>query len=817
MGVFVENKIVLKVMICALYTVIQAAGTDSHLPIVQPIIQDNYYQLYAMSKLDAQLNCDDTPYGVAISRQWTVPFNTACNWLSERGIHLMTADLGTNVRRVQSRIYSYRGQQYCLVFATSALAEGVNLAGLRTVIITSAQTGETIWLSHTKVLQMLGRVDREDLGGIAYIPSPGTLRSVQQPLSGAALTVDLLGRGVTSAQYDDLSVIAGHDAFLRGSRLFTERDMHTVLGSERLVEILYPRLKHYRVGGAVPFYTNGTVRELPAILRLKKENCVLTTMAKLVRFLATDEWFPLHVFTFDDVIVGMLSNLPPAAAILIVLVVSRKSNTATQPEVKLARAKRLRQFTKAQQVLLGNGPESRQFWASIHNVITAIHKQAMRPTAKDVKCAGYSVGIHEASADEILAQSVYVTASLHCVHDWERVSGEWATYSDTFRGMPMLFDYVVGALLENPQLPYMRAQRHFFRFNPIPQLRVTGIINDFYSPELLYDAMYHPASDHLYGYEIRPQPASVSTGDAPHLVPGCVIENHVLILLVVVAKRIDKFLRTEAEIGFGQARRALADASDRAYGERIDLVQLGGRFTTRPEAPLMPSVAKGEPEPEPNTIYRGVDRYMAIDAWGRIPVTAYDKWDSRVDRQRATIEDETRIVRQKFEEASRTRVDDRRDAGPGDAQPEPPNGPGPDPPQEPTADKSPDDRLNLLLKQQTDINHCWEAVSVLSICECWLFYHRPPDGPGDFKYWPVDADYEVYLQWMSGVARDIDGIYIVLLAIYRKRRDYAVLAAWAPHIDVALTWIRELKRRGDSEAIGYCEKMLRNAAHVINA
>jgi hypothetical protein len=68
-----------------------------------------------------------------------------------------------------------------------------------------------------------------------------------------------------------------------------------------------------------------------------------------------------------------------------------------------------------------------------------------------------------------------------------------------------------------------------------------------------------------------------------------------------------------------------------------------------------------------------------------------------------------------------------------------------------------------------------------------------PDEPGDVKYWPIDADYEVYLRWMSDMTQDIDRLHIVLTAIYKKRRDFAVLSAWAPHVSVALTWIRGLK------------------------
>jgi hypothetical protein len=650
MGVFIENKGLLKCMVCCLYTALQRLLPDPLYPSVEALMPDTYYQLHALTRLDTQTSCDGTPYGVDADPTWDAPFNEAVWWLSERGVHLTTGDVGTNVRRVQSRLYSNPGQLYCMIFATSALAEGVNMSGLRTVMITDATSRDTITLNATKVLQMIGRADREDLGGIVYVPPPISLRDPPGARYTGALLVDLVGPEVPIPTLIRLAADAGSDVVVRKRVLLERMDLNTILTRDALIEAIAPTLKVYTGAGKMPYVANGLVREMFAVIALKSERCAVCTMSRIVRLWGTDEWFPLHVFAASEIAITMLMQLPLAVIILIPLTLSQKRSSPKESTAEAARTERMSVFVEAQQALLGRDPGARTAWARIHNCVAQFVDNFHRPTENDRTLAGYRVYLPTITEAETMAISTYITASVYCCRDWERMSGEWATHMDMFRSIPMLFDYSIGILMDDVQLPLARAQRHMWRRSRCLQPNGDKYGVQMVGVENLFDAMYSPDSEVALGHPMQPMPGPVWDDDHPHLPPGRVVENHLLIVLAVAARRFDRYTRIDPEMSFGQVRRSLSEEEPRKYNTRVTLVPFRAAMDRSSETPTIAECipADGTPLPD-DVVVRGLDRFMAVDHWGRVPVTPVNGWDERHAAQARLIEVQTNGLRQKFE------------------------------------------------------------------------------------------------------------------------------------------------------------------------
>jgi hypothetical protein len=650
LGVFIENKSLLKCMVCCLYMALQELVSRPGFPTADALLPDSYYQLHALTRLDTQTSCDTTPYGIEADPSWDVPFNEAVWWLSERGVHLTTGDIGTNVRRIQSRLYSNPGQLYCMIFATSALAEGVNMSGLRTVMITDASSRDSIILTATKVLQMIGRADREDVGGVVYIPPPHTLKETAAAKYTGALLVDIVGPDIDVMTTIRLAADAGYSVVVRKDTLLQGMDMRTILPVDRLLDAITPRIKVYTGLGSMPYVANNLVRQMFAVISLKKGRCAACTMSRVVRLWGTDEWFPLHVFAASETAVTMLIDLPLAAIILIPLVLSQKRNTAKETPAESARQTRMAAFVEAQQSLLGRDAGARTAWARVHNCVTEFVDHFQRPTNNDRTLAGYRVYLPGFTESETIAISTYVTLSLYCTHDWERMSGEWATHMDMFRSIPMLFDYSVTMLTEDVQLPLARAQRHLWRRTRLLQPRGEVFARQMVGVENFFDAMYAPCSTDALGHEMPARTPPVWNDDHPHLPPTRVIENHLLIVLIVAAKRFDRYLRLDPEMSFGQVRRAVSDEDPRKYNTHVSVVPFRQAMGSDPTLPTITEVVSPEDGVLPDDVLiRGVDRYMAVDHWGRIPATPVNGWDERHVGQAKLIEAQTSGLRQKFE------------------------------------------------------------------------------------------------------------------------------------------------------------------------
>lgn len=164
MAVFIENKVTLKILLCALYHEISRvspvllSGVDPHAK------HSRYVYLSQAMSIDPAVLCDDTAYGQFVNPAYTVRFEKAYRQLAVWGVLMVTADFGSLTRRNLTAILSTPEIPCSVVLTTSALAEGVNMCYLRTAYIAVLSRKNGCGTSLVKIVQELGRQDRRTQG-----------------------------------------------------------------------------------------------------------------------------------------------------------------------------------------------------------------------------------------------------------------------------------------------------------------------------------------------------------------------------------------------------------------------------------------------------------------------------------------------------------------------------------------------------------------------------------------------------------------------------------------------------------------------------
>jgi hypothetical protein len=610
LALFIENKAQLKTMICALYVAVTKAMEGGGLPACDPCGNPDYYQLSNATLADLQTTSDETPYGAAIRQDWTVPFNVACAWLMQRGVHLTTGDMGANLRQAQSRVYSDSGA-YCMIMSTSALAEGVNMIRLNTLVIALVQTTRSSFLTVTKVKQILGRLDREDRGGVAYIPGPDVLKESGDDILPANILIDIGGRSTSLTAFAHLVSFWDIDLLPTLSKFLTKDDMGATLGQPALQVRLWQELKEYPGRGLVPYCTRRCIHAYPSIVvRRKKELASVTTMARLVRFLSIGTWFPVHVFAYGPEAVAVLVGLPPALCILLPILLSRKPKEYTVRAIERSRNLRLRLYLSARLKEIEDDTSVMSLYNRIANVLAKLRQDTLHPKG-DAKVAGYTFAVNAYSSLVCAAQILYALDFVQCTQDLDRMASIWSTYVEEFRNALMMFDYIVGIVSEDIVLPVLHAQAQYWRRSPFRRTVGNDMFTSFRDAESAFSAAYDAPSDFLHGYKVTPTGRHVVDGPIVPILPDRLVENHMLVVMCMAAKCLVRYMKTDAENSFGQARTVMASSVTRKYPDKVMITQLEPYLTVSAAAPTRASAAAaGLPD---DTIVRGVERYLDVD------------------------------------------------------------------------------------------------------------------------------------------------------------------------------------------------------------
>jgi hypothetical protein len=581
-----------------------------------------------MSYGDAQVSRDTTPYAMAVNEKWTIPFNRACMWLLDRGVHLTTGDMGNQLRRAQTRVYTAANQEFCVVLSTSALAEGVNLSGLRVLAIGVIVSGRESFLTPTKVLQMIGRLDREDIDGVAMVPLPSMFQRSGPTIKANDVIVDMIGRPVLLDTFNEIRGLCATDMPVTEVEWLTASEVDAMIGTPDVDGVVSRGLKVYREWGLAPYPTYIGIHAYPVAVYRKKYNMVIpTTFARLIRFLAMEDVLPINIFTLPPDKTEALVMLPPAAVILTIILFCRKPRAPRNESLRKSRNSRLVAFVDARIALLKKCDGLFELYGRILNVMNTL-SQAMTTSRKEKeKVVGYTWPIYKHDDQVLKTNAAYVVDFLQCTHHLDTLTGIWATYAEHIRGVPMAFDYMVTLLSENVTLPTLHAERHFWRHMKMGTLYANRWDLSLVDYKAAFASMYTPMSDKLHGISINPIQTVDTVRTKTHIPPRCVIENHTLIIGVVAATVLISCLKPEGEPSFGSAHMTLQTAMNRVYTTQTYPTQMGGLLTVSPSAPLKREVA----ERTQDLRVRGVERYLGVDWWGRLPVTSYEYWDKWFD------------------------------------------------------------------------------------------------------------------------------------------------------------------------------------------
>jgi hypothetical protein len=530
--------------------------------------------------------------------------------------------------------------------STSALAEGVNLSGLRTLAVGAVVTGKTSNLAATKVLQMIGRLDREDQGGVAMVPPSSALQTGAVIVKPTNIIVDIIGRPVPTLSFDRLVGLSQIDVKPSHLTWISRDEADVMLGVTDTSGTVFTDFKLYRAWGLSPYHSSVTIHAYPVAVHKKKAEAVApTTFSRLVRFLAQEDVMPIHIFALTSEKAELLTILPPSGVILVIILFCRKVRGFQNQALDKGRVARLERFLDAREALFKGEEELKQFHQRVTNVIVGIGDHMTVPASEQTGFVGYRWQSHNYSKMTLRAFAAYIVDFIQCTHHLDYLTGTWATYAEWARGVPMAYDFVVGVLSENVVLPILHAQRHFYRMTKIAPLAQYQWHKSLLNPHAAFAAMYRPLSDNLQGHPVQPTTPTRESGHIPPIPPRMVIENHVLIIGVAAAEQIVACLKPDTEPSFAFVHQTLQANSARAYTDRARLTKLGCVLTASPSAPTRREVGTGE---LPEGGVRGVERYLGVDWWGRLPVTVYSEWDEDLDLIVTEIERNTAQARARY-------------------------------------------------------------------------------------------------------------------------------------------------------------------------
>jgi hypothetical protein len=664
LGVFVENKGALKMLFCALYVTLRQILNDPRMPSCDPILDDSYLLLSDMLRADMQSSPDEMPYGIALNDNYTAPFREACSWLMDRGVHLTTGDMSNHMRRAQSRIYTRVGEQFAMVMSTSALAEGVNISGLRMLVVGVIMSGNDSFLTQTKVMQMVGRLDREDVGGIALVPPPTSLKNTSPVVMPNNILVDVIGRPIVYGVFDSLMALGKMDAVPGSMSFLDEPEIDRMIGTVDTTKTLAASAKKYRCWGLIPYMSSvGLHAYAVAVYRKKSQTVCVTAFAKLLRYLGQDDVLPMHVFSYHTHVCALLGGLPPAACILIPLLFARKTRISPADSIRSKKISQLEQFIEAPHALMTGDHALWQLHNRILNVVSQMASEATVPAIDRTGFVGYKWQLFAYTDIHLEAFATYTIDFLNCQHDIDCLTGLWSTYAEFTRGMPAAFDYVVAVLSEDVTLPILRAEHRFWRKPTLSVLAGNGLAPGLIGPETAHMCMFKTPSSSLHGYRVPEMPDRREALQLPTIAASSVIENHMLIVMSAAARVLTRCLKPDTEPTFAQARQALATGTKRSYTDSVTKIMLDTPLTTSPGAKTRRQIS--DEGLDANTPARALERYMGTDWWGRMPVTPYTAWDKMLDDLVSQIESDAKVARQKFEEAARKAKEDVGRGSPG--------------------------------------------------------------------------------------------------------------------------------------------------------
>jgi hypothetical protein len=440
-AVFVENKYHLKVTLCVLVDMIQKRIKQFGLFAsgeIPEILLGIYGELQTAITTDPVICRDVTKYGLVDGRQSGFTFREAYLWAALRGILLITADMGTYIRKIITTILTAPGIPWAIVLATSAIAEGTNMSQLRTVVVTSQERTDDRNLPFYKAGQMIGRGDREDVGGFAFGPMAKQLTTREQPVNQFLLHLWIASRPVALTEFVGLIITPENPTIqIRGYDCLKASDLTGIgIPQDRHEEIRAILKQECSVRGLEKIAYQGAsgLRSAPMLIispkNMQRPVDMIETCAygQLIRLFAHEDTFNFGVLLIDNVVAGSIAQLPMLAQLCVISLALTITGGKTL-------AMRAPVVCQAYEVFIAQRIADMQrypdFWA-LSQVIKRIISAILGTRAQNAAMMHDQGFQHEAPLvycdNEPDGWGVFVVELLLATNHWSKISTTWAIY-----------------------------------------------------------------------------------------------------------------------------------------------------------------------------------------------------------------------------------------------------------------------------------------------------------------------------------------------------------------------------------------------------
>jgi hypothetical protein len=604
-AVFIENKLFLKITLCVLVYKLQTDvkslfGTDALLDYINDPAYDS---LAEALRRDTSLVCDSIAYGKFLDSHYNIPYNVALVWAYRRGIILYTADLSTGVRRRLSVILSSRTVPFTVVIATSALAEGCNMAGLKYVFVpaTISSKGKKSILTITKAAQQAGRCDREDEFGMSFIPPVDQCRETDTVIDPLMYFSVMFDYGVTKEDADAVYRYAQRDPEeCVVNDVFGVPELTVMFGDEAVVRQLVDVETRLAGWFGIPYYFNNKFTYSPAFYLVHNEALSVDMvkpcfMMRVIKLFARGRSIDMSIFALPHSTVQAIGSIPLVAQLgLVTLFLSAPRNAPFGETGKMQTAA-YRKFYEEQELLVKNDDTLRKIYTTLRAVAQIISEY--KPDIPSYPNWKLSKSRCAFSA-EYQAFAVFITLILNATEKWELICMEWGVHCSVYSSFLQNLDLLVAICQDKSYMPVLELQKKFIVDN-CP--RVLGVDKARLMSECLDD------HDAVMGHSMRAVNRMVCGIDdagvgRPAYSPyrnisravmrrgsGIYLDNELLIVLASAAMHLSKVFNIDSsrEYTFSKARTEYLRKRHDDFLDRTVIVIPNDRNTKPPHVRFM--------------------------------------------------------------------------------------------------------------------------------------------------------------------------------------------------------------------------------------
>jgi hypothetical protein len=582
LAIFVENKLLLKIILCRLVHYI-----DTHAPRFLRMKLDDlrfstdpcYAATYEVAARDPSVMFDVLPYGVFSDSNCTITFKEAFIQGLGYGIILTIADLGSPLRRRLSGLLATAGLKFRVSLSSSALAEGCNCLNLTRVVTAAVEEhSKKAFITISKACQQNGRGDREDRGGVVFCPHPLQLSEevtnvTIHSIFGAIFPYSLLHADAIGM----LDVLKIENRELFETTVFNTGDYSTISSEPAIIQLLSDANVMIQGYVEIPYLFNTRLVTLPAFIIVREkdepEKLVPCLMQRLLREYTKNKKFNMSLLALNRKTVQAVAHLPILIQLGLFVIYFTMPFYSKKNDFTEARQRFYLEFIEREREMLMKDKELKAVYESTRHVSFAIWT-TKSPVSPDVKKLMFSRPKQEID-DEHEVFALFLVLLFSLTRGWEAYCTEWGVYRPFLSHFMQNLDLFIGIFSDAPYLPIANLHREVFNFIPATHISykdyvrkatalgtITGLaasIGDINSnvlcgvPKEGVSSYKHPYAEYL-------------TADFT-----VCLENHVLVILAFAAQMVVKIFKIDPqkEQTFTASRIAVVE------GDTVNMKKLG--------------------------------------------------------------------------------------------------------------------------------------------------------------------------------------------------------------------------------------------------